>query len=141
MSKAKNQCEDVETLVRVRNTRAGSIHLLGYGAFELPSGVSEHPISKFQALSRHVRDHITDLELEGYLVFGEEPEPEAPPEAERTPVLPEGFQPLPGDDGLAVETIKRETSSATLDAWFNLEAHRAAVSDAIFARLTELGSK
>ena len=136
---AKKSKEEVSTTVRVRNTRAGAIHLLPYGEFTLEPGVAEYEVSRFKALSSHVREHLTDLELEGFVVFGEDPEVE--PAHELVVTLPEDFQPLPGDDELAAEEIKRETSAAVLDAWFALEAHRSAVSDAIFSRLKELGGK
>lgn len=136
---AKKPKEEVSSTVRVRNTRAGAIHLLPYGEFTLEPGVAEYAVSRFTALSQHVRDHLTDLELEGFVVFGEDPE--VAPTFEPVVTMPEGFQPLPGDDVLAAEAIKRETSAAVLDAWFALEAHRSGVSDAIFARLAELGSK
>lgn len=126
--------------VIVRNTRAGSIHLMPHGAFELTSGLNSIESARFEALSPHVHDSIEDMVKEGWLKFGPEPEPDA--EIEIVEVkLPEGFQPLPGDDSLALAAIRVQTDSAVLDAWFKLEEHRAPVSDALLARLQELEAK
>ncbi len=132
-----------DELVRVRNTREGSISVMPYGGLELPPGVSYHKPEVFKALPVAVQGALKDFMAEGVLRFGPDPEPE--PVAETAPAapapLPNGFQPLPSDDALALQAVAQETSSAVLDAWFQRTEGRPEVSDAILKRSTELDSK
>lgn len=135
---AKVQPSD-DGLVRVRNTREGSISVLPYGGLELPPGVSLHKPEVFKALSKHVQAALQDFVAEGVLRFGPDPEPEPEPAAPPAPApLPPTFQPLPADEALALVAIEAETSHAVLSAWFDRTSDRPAVSDAILARLSML---
>lgn len=130
-------------LVRVVNTREGSIVVVPYGGLVLPPGVSLHEREVFENLSAATLQALEDFEAEGVLRFGEDPkpEPEAAPAKPEPKQVPEGFQPLPADDGLALKAIEAETSSAVLAFWFDRAVDRAAVSDAIMARAAQLDSK
>ena len=136
MGKASNKPGE---LVRVRNTREGSISVMPYGGLELPPGVSLHEPEVFKALPKHVQAALQDFVAEGVLRFGPDPVAEPEPAAPAAPAqLPPTFQPLPGDDTLALVAIEAEKSHAVLAAWFDRTSDRPAVSDAILARLSTL---
>lgn len=135
-NKSKDKGSD---LVRVRNTREGSISVMPYGGLELPPGVSLHEPEVFKALPKHVQAALQDFVSDGVLVFG--PDPVAEPELVAVPApaqLPPTFQPLPSDEALALRAVEAETSHAVLSAWFDRTSDRPAVSDAILARLSKL---
>jgi hypothetical protein len=137
MRKAKQPAQP--ELLRVRNTREGSISVMPYGGLELPPGVSLHEPAVFKSLPGPVLDALKDFVAEGVLVFGADPEPEPEPAAAPVEVkLPDNFQALPSDDALALVAVAAETSSAVLDAWFQRTEGRPEVSDAILKRSTEL---
>lgn len=135
----KGKDDGAPELVRVRNSREGSISLGNWTGLEFPPGVSFHAMSALEALPQGTKDSIKGLVADGLLHFG--PEPEAEPELVAQPVkaaLPPTFQPLPTDEALALRAVDSETSHAVLSAWFDRTSDRPAVSDAILARLSKL---
>lgn len=106
---------------------------------ELVVGENQVSMATLQTLRGPALERLKWYEQQGLVAFGPapaEPAPAAPP-----PPAPEpgAFSPLPADDAAALAMIKASTSQAELNAWFNLTAaNRPALSDALFARLTEL---
>jgi hypothetical protein len=136
---AKKQDKGGPELVRVRNTREGGVTLGGWHGFEIPPGVSHVEASALEALPDGTKTDLRELVKDGILVFGADPVVEAEPAAPAAPAqLPDTFQPLPGDDALALVAIEAESSHAVLSAWFDRTSDRPAVSDAILARLSKL---
>jgi hypothetical protein len=136
MSK-KAKAEAAAETVRVRNTREGSIALGNYTGLEIPPGVSRMPVAVLDGLPDGTKLALKDMVAEGWLVFGEEPEPASEPAPLAPAATPEGFQPLPTDYELALKAIEAETSEAVLNAWFESAKDSPAVSEALLKKLTD----
>lgn len=147
-------------LVRVRNKRGGPFEIpahvavyvneQGQEAKRVPvaklvfeAGDTVIPLARLNAMSELFMDQVGEWVKAGWLEMLPADAPEPQPEPASPVEPPPASDPVAAtlaalDDAAAIELVKAQNSAAMLDAMFAAAGERAAVSEAILARLQEL---